>query len=586
MRKGSSLLKIATDGTLPPATAGSLPLPCSRRGDDTCMPSQASGTNSGQRAGQIYSLALAADNLLVALEAGSGRQVACFTISGPEQAADPAFQSWLRQQLEGPTAVPWQHTQHAQHAERALAASASGGPAGPDSEDEELAGLLQLMMVGDSSSLTSAAAAAEGGGAAAPRADETSALSSAGQHPSYPAELWFDALEEPATDGWQLDEFEWRQLQQQAGEGWGAQQRQQHSISWQEDEAEDWRLAALLQAEEDASVTPAAAEQAEASVAGQQLLQLSDWRLAQRFQEEEDARMAAALAEQDRAAGTSAAQAVAQQSSSFWARLQPGGGASVAGGCGVSEAGTAPAAASDSFPALQAQLPADQLAATRAERTRRQLLSEHRQAKQAAMQRGSSVRLLRRVGGAGSPAASPVLAATAVLPSSRGSGISVGLPPLQLDGGLVLHEDDLDYQLLLRVRLRYAPRTDVTSPCLPTSLLHVVAAGRAVGCRARLRGISLASARLGAALQGSKPPLAAGRRADACTPAGAWLVWHACRRHAGVPLALAGHPGCGVGRRWHAAASLPLFCRPRMPSALPRFPVTPLGQPPGCRTTT
>ncbi|KAL4422273.1 hypothetical protein ABPG75_008470 [Micractinium tetrahymenae] len=179
------------------------------------------------------------------------------------------------------------------------------------------------------------------------------------------------------------------------------------------------------------------------------------------MQEEEDAALAAALAEQEQAAGVSAAQVAAQQSSSFWSRLQPAGGAYLHGSGGSGAAATAPAANS-SFPALQAQLPNDPLAAARAEHTRRQLLARHRAAKQATIERGSGVRLLHRGGGPASAAGSPALAPAAL----QGSGAGGGLPPLQLVGGLVLHEDDLDYQLLLR-------HADVTAAARAAAIRHM-----------------------------------------------------------------------------------------------------------------
>lgn len=249
-------------------------------------------------------------------------------------------------------------------------------------------------------------------------------------------------------DDWQLDGLDWRQLQQAAGQGWDPQQRQHGSSSGGGVHDDDWRLAAQLQAEEDAALAAAAADQPPSPAAHLTLLQLSDWELAQRIQEEEDAQLAAALAEQEQAAGASAARTAAQQSSSFWARLRPAGEPHLQGsGCDTAAGSAGP---NSSFPALQAQAPVDHAAAARAERTRRQLLAQHRLATQVLRERGSGVRVLHRGGGGpGSPPPGPAQQAS-WMPSGDASG--GGLPPLQLEGGLVLHEDDLDYQLLLRVR--------------------------------------------------------------------------------------------------------------------------------------
>lgn len=416
------------------------------------MPTPPHNSNAcpDMEAAQPYSLALAADNLLVALEAGSGRQLACFTISGPAQAADPSFLSWVQQQLgelAGGTA------EHAQHAQQAGPGSTSSGAGGATSEDQELNHLLRLMMVEDSSSTAPPAAAPQAAPAPMSRATEaatTRAAAGAQQLSSMVKELWFDAPEEPTVEDWQLDGLDWQHLQQQGGEGWGVQ-HWQHGGGGHERE-EDWRLAAQLQAEEDAAIAAAAAEEPLSPPADQQLLQLSDWELAQRFQEEEDARLAAALAEQERTVGASAAKAAAQHSSSFWARLRPAGAADAEGSGG--DIAASATAAGSSFPALQAQLPANQQAVERTERVRRQLLAQHRRAKQAVRERGSGVRLLHRVGRPASPDARPAQQALSLV---GGGDAGSRLPPLQLEGGLVLHEDDLDYQLLLRVRCPVAP---------------------------------------------------------------------------------------------------------------------------------
>ncbi|KAL4422275.1 hypothetical protein ABPG75_008472 [Micractinium tetrahymenae] len=548
--------------------------------DPACT--QPRSPSSGQ-AGQPYSLALAADNLLVALEAGSGCQLACFTISGPEQAADPGFLSWVRQQLGEQAAEPAAPAP-AHLEEQAGAGSGSGGAGRLDGDEAEVDKLLSLVMVGDGSSAACGTAAGQRGtvatAAAAPRAAAAgepvtpraagagAAAAGAAQWPASPAEVWFDAPEEPAVDDWQLDGQQ--PPQQQASAGWQPQQQQQqqqqHSGNWCQHDEEDWRLAALLQAEEDAAMAAAAAEQAPLPASDQQLLSLSDWELVQRMQEEEDAALAAALAEQEQAAGVSAAQVAAQQSSSFWSRLQPAGGAYLHGSGGSGAAATAPAANS-SFPALQAQLPNDPLAAARAEHTRRQLLARHRAAKQATIERGSGVRLLHRGGGPASAAGSPALAPAAL----QGSGAGGGLPPLQLVGGLVLHEDDLDYQLLLR-------HADVTAAARAAAIRHMdltEAAAEGGGpadangpTSAAMRAMIDAAARRAAAGAGGSRPGSA-QAAAAPAPAGTSRPGSSASGNAGDgtagempgPAAAAASAGSGV--------SLPAVAGPFIDSSAP-----------------
>ncbi|KAL4419202.1 hypothetical protein ABPG77_000596 [Micractinium sp. CCAP 211/92] len=471
------------------------------------MPTPPHNSNAcpDMEAEQPYSLALAADNLLVALEAGSGRQLACFTISGPAQAADPTFLSWVQQQLgelAGGTA------EHVQHAQQAGAGSTSSGAGGATNEDQELNHLLRLMMVGDSTAAAPAAAAALVTGAAGADTSGTAAAPAGAQQPCSPAkELWFDAPEEQAMEDWQLDGLDWRQLQQRVGEGWGAQ-HWQHGGGGHERE-EDWRLAAQLQAEEDAAIAAAAAEEPLSPSADQQNLQLSDWELAQRFQEEEDARLAAALAEQERTAGASAAKAAAQHSSSFWARLRPAGAANAEGSGG--DTGASATVPGSSFPALQAQLPANQQAVERTERVRRQLLAQHRRAKQAARERGSGVRLLHHVGRPASPDARPAQQALSLV---GGGDAGSRLPPLQLEGGLVLHEDDLDYQLLLRdddvttaARDAAARHADLSEAAADAGALANAAGTTTAAMRSMIDAAARAgSSRPGSAQGGAPPP--------------------------------------------------------------------------------
>jgi hypothetical protein len=218
----------------------------------------------------------------------------------------------------------------------------------------------------------------------------------------------------------------------------------------------DWQLAEALQYEEDSAAAAAEAARSQHDTAEQDaalpaLLQTeADAALAQRWQEEEDAALAARLAEQEEAAATAAAGSTTTRSSSssFWSRLQLGSAPAL--GCGGGSS-----VLPDAFPSLHV---AAAIAAGRegqSEATRQQLRRQHRAAKQAASEAGTGVRMLHR----GSPPRSPPTApgsplsprTLAWLEQAGGLGGTI-VPPLSLGNGLWLHTDDLDYQLLLRVR--------------------------------------------------------------------------------------------------------------------------------------
>ncbi len=260
---------------------------------------------------------------------------------------------------------------------------------------------------------------------------------------------------------------------------------------------DDWRLAAELQQEEDAAAAAAEAAAAESSAADAALAAAEaeaarDEQLARQWQEEEDACVAAALAaEEDAAASAAATAATMASSANFWSALHlhdpegaaPGAGAAVLsaaasqrrqGGAAAAAGGGSrggsgaelDATAGSAFPSLQAAAGSSRGSGSGgpgSDALRQALLRDHRSTAQRALERGSGVQLLRRAEPGGSPAGRPPLhpgysAGGSWLgsPASEGGGglgggTPGGLPPLRLDDGGQLLEDDLDYQLLLRV---------------------------------------------------------------------------------------------------------------------------------------
>ena len=247
----------------------------------------------------------------------------------------------------------------------------------------------------------------------------------------------------------------------------------------------DWQLAAELQEQEDAAAAAAEAAAADAATAAAAAAAARDEQLARQWQEEEDARVAAALAAEEESAAVEAATAAAAASSAnFWSALHLHD-AEAAGGAlaGLAPAGRQQHAAAaarataaggssgtrtpDAFPSLQAAAGGSRGGAggVGSESLRQALLRDHRAATQRVVERGSGVRLLHRAEGYGSPAARPPrhpgspacggwLGSPASDVGSGGAGGGAGaggLPPLRLDDGGQLLEDDLDYQLLLRV---------------------------------------------------------------------------------------------------------------------------------------
>ena len=255
---------------------------------------------------------------------------------------------------------------------------------------------------------------------------------------------------------------------------------------------DDWRLAAELQQQEDAAAAAAEAAAADAALAAAEEEAARDEQLARQWQEEEDARVAAALAAEEEAVASAASTAAATASSAnFWSALQlhDAEEATVAGrvplhapapshhrqGAPVSAAAAAPGSSRSSAAAPDAAFPSLQVVAggcssgrnnrPGSDSLRQALLRDHRGAAQRALERGSGVRLLHRAEASSSPASRPPLhpgssaggswlGSPASEEGSLGVATPGGLPPQRLDDGGQLLEDDLDYQLLLRVRHR------------------------------------------------------------------------------------------------------------------------------------
>lgn len=362
---------------------------------------------------------------------GGGEQIACFTLSWPGQAADPEFLQLVRRELRLQQRQPWQHATEAAGSHGDWGRSISARPAsGSSSEEAELDHLMSLMLGGGASSGGGSSVGGSGSGSVSrPAAAATAAARAPPPLPVLPGAgaSSFSAALAPAA----------------AAEA-------------------DWQLAAELQGEEDAAL--AAAEAAREEAACEQAMEAAhaDWRLAREWQEREDAAVAEALAAQEEAEQAAAAgRATAASSSSYWSRLRldasgdasplaaRGRTSSSAGGGGGSRSSTRSA---DPFPSLQAAGAAADACASgsSSEATRRLLHAQHRSAKQLQAERGSGIRLLSR--GVGRPRS---LASAPGSPSWQGGAGPAGvgsLPPLQLDEGLRLHEDDLGYQLLLKVR--------------------------------------------------------------------------------------------------------------------------------------
>ena len=374
-----------------------------------------------------YTLALAGDNLLLAVEAGSGAELACFAVEGPEEAADPQFLGFVRRQVEWQLRqrrVARQQHQHAAPQQQASQQQWEQQAAQQQQQqrqhasqqqqrdgDAEVEALLELMLGGGTSA---------GGRATSP--------GSPGSTSSNSGNSWATAEEHAEV-------CHAREAQAQA---------------------DDWALAAALAAaevEEEAAAAAAmhadAAAAWEAALAGEDAEEravAADLELALRWQQDEDVALAAALAAEEEEGGRSAA--VAASPSNFWSRLRPG--SADAAPLGSSSCCVDPGA----FPSLAvaAAHPSRSGAGTgsNAEQTRLLLLRQHLAAHAASLARGSGVRLLHR-------AVPPSPEAPPLLPrGAGGGGGGGGLPPLQVEGGLRLHEDDLDWQLLLRVRHKRA----------------------------------------------------------------------------------------------------------------------------------
>lgn len=308
----------------------------------------------------------------------------------------------------------------------------------------------------------------------------------------------------PAGMSWPASQPQQQQQQQPASDWQLAAAMQQQEVAAARGSGgaaaaaarDDWRLAAELQQQEDAAAAAAEAAAADAAFAAAEEEAARDEQLARQWQEEEDARVAAAIAAEEEAGASAAATAAATASSAnFWSALQlhDAEEASAAGrvplhapapsqlrqGAPVSAAAAAAGSSRSSDAAVDAAFPSLQAAAggCRSRRgsgpgsdtLRQALLRDHRGAAQRALERGSGVRLLHRGEAGGSPASRPPLHSGSSAggswlgsPASEGGSLGVatpwGLPPLRLDDGGQLLEDDLDYQLLLRVRNKILAR--------------------------------------------------------------------------------------------------------------------------------
>lgn len=356
---------------------------------------------------------------------------------------------------------------------------------GGEADVDELMSLLlgsgvpQTAEPGDCPALSTArgtAPASSSGGLGSRRGSAAAAAS-----PALPSGMLTGQQQQPVSD-WQLAAA----MQQEEVAAALAATRGSSSSGTAVASCDDWRLAATLQEEEDAAAAAAAeAAAADAAVAAAEDEAARDEQLARQWQEEEDARVAAALAAEEQAAVSDAATAAAAASSAnFWSALHlhdpeeeaadgglgafaaaagqrrqgaPGGAAAVASS---STCGGAPL--DGGFPSLQAAASGSsgRRGGPGSNSLRQALLRDHRSAAQRAQERGSGVRLLHRADASGSPAARPPLhpggggswlGSPAVEGGGWGAEAPGGLPPLRLDDGGQLLEDDLDYQLLLRV---------------------------------------------------------------------------------------------------------------------------------------